>query len=248
MLLTDALMFVGGGSASTAGGIKVTTLAVMFLAIVAEARGDTRRRGLRTAHPARAPCGWPSPCSCSAPRWCSVAPLLLLAISGRTLDRVLFEVDLRVRHLRADHRAQRRAAAVGQVRAHRADVRRPRRHHDAGRRAGAARARQLYPTTRKRGRSLAENPGAAPHPPTTPPCWSSGWAASASAIAEQLVRQGREVLADRTQPGAGAEVVRPAHPRGGGRRHQHRGAAPARRAGVPAPPSSAWAPPSSPRC
>lgn len=40
LLLMDALMFVGGGSASTAGGIKVTTLAVMFLAIVAEARGD----------------------------------------------------------------------------------------------------------------------------------------------------------------------------------------------------------------
>jgi potassium uptake TrkH family protein len=36
----DALMFVGGGSASTSGGIKVTTLAVMLLAIVAEARGD----------------------------------------------------------------------------------------------------------------------------------------------------------------------------------------------------------------
>ncbi len=33
-------MFVGGGSASTAGGIKVTTLAVMLLAILAEARGD----------------------------------------------------------------------------------------------------------------------------------------------------------------------------------------------------------------
>ncbi len=39
--LQDALMFVGGGSASTAGGIKVTTLAVMVLAIIAEARGDT---------------------------------------------------------------------------------------------------------------------------------------------------------------------------------------------------------------
>jgi len=39
-LLQDALMFAGGGSASTAGGIKVTTLAVMMLAIVAEARGD----------------------------------------------------------------------------------------------------------------------------------------------------------------------------------------------------------------
>lgn len=40
LLLTDALMFVGGGSASTAGGIKVVTLAVLVLAIVAEARGD----------------------------------------------------------------------------------------------------------------------------------------------------------------------------------------------------------------
>lgn len=39
-LITDALMFVGGGPASTAGGIKVTTLAIMILAIRAEARGD----------------------------------------------------------------------------------------------------------------------------------------------------------------------------------------------------------------
>lgn len=38
--LQDVLMFIGGGSASTGGGIKVTTLAVMALAIVAEARGD----------------------------------------------------------------------------------------------------------------------------------------------------------------------------------------------------------------
>ncbi|MBD3689351.1 TrkH family potassium uptake protein [Nanchangia anserum] len=38
--LLDILMFIGGGSASTAGGIKVTTVAVMTLAIIAEARGD----------------------------------------------------------------------------------------------------------------------------------------------------------------------------------------------------------------
>ena len=38
--LQDALMFVGGGSASTAGGIKVSTFAVLVLAIMAEARGD----------------------------------------------------------------------------------------------------------------------------------------------------------------------------------------------------------------
>ncbi|WP_200921651.1 TrkH family potassium uptake protein [Agromyces sp. Leaf222] len=38
-LVSSMLMFIGGGSASTAGGIKVTTLAVLFLAAVAEARG-----------------------------------------------------------------------------------------------------------------------------------------------------------------------------------------------------------------
>ncbi|KQM17806.1 potassium transporter Trk [Plantibacter sp. Leaf171] len=39
LLVADMLMFIGGGSASTAGGIKVTTLAVLFLAAFAEARG-----------------------------------------------------------------------------------------------------------------------------------------------------------------------------------------------------------------
>lgn len=39
LMVLDMLMFVGGGSASTAGGIKVTTLAVLFLAAIAEARG-----------------------------------------------------------------------------------------------------------------------------------------------------------------------------------------------------------------
>lgn len=36
----DILMLIGGGSASTAGGIKVTTFAVLMLAVLAEARGD----------------------------------------------------------------------------------------------------------------------------------------------------------------------------------------------------------------
>lgn len=39
MLVSDALMFAGGGSASTAGGIKVTTIAIIWLAFVAEAKG-----------------------------------------------------------------------------------------------------------------------------------------------------------------------------------------------------------------
>jgi potassium uptake TrkH family protein len=39
VLSTDMLMFVGGGSASTAGGITVTTLSVLFLIVWAEVRG-----------------------------------------------------------------------------------------------------------------------------------------------------------------------------------------------------------------
>ncbi|WP_373407850.1 TrkH family potassium uptake protein [Microbacterium esteraromaticum] len=39
MLAVCMLMFVGGGSASTAGGIKVTTLAVLSIAVWSEARG-----------------------------------------------------------------------------------------------------------------------------------------------------------------------------------------------------------------
>ena len=39
--VTEALMFIGAGSAGTSGGIKVGTLAVLALAILAEARGDT---------------------------------------------------------------------------------------------------------------------------------------------------------------------------------------------------------------
>lgn len=40
LLVTDMLMFVGAGSASTGGGIKVTTFALLFLMVWAEARGD----------------------------------------------------------------------------------------------------------------------------------------------------------------------------------------------------------------
>lgn len=39
-LITDILMFIGGGSASTAGGIKVTTFGLLAFVIWAELRGD----------------------------------------------------------------------------------------------------------------------------------------------------------------------------------------------------------------
>ncbi|GAA2258814.1 potassium transporter Trk [Streptomyces ruber] len=38
---TDVLMFIGGASAGTAGGIKVTTFAVLFFVIYAEIRGES---------------------------------------------------------------------------------------------------------------------------------------------------------------------------------------------------------------
>jgi Trk-type K+ transport system membrane component len=41
MLATDILMFIGGGSGSTAGGIKVTTAAVLVFIVWTEIRGDT---------------------------------------------------------------------------------------------------------------------------------------------------------------------------------------------------------------
>ncbi len=90
MLLTDALMFVGGGSASTAGGIKVTTLAVMFLAIVAEARGDNDVK----IHGRTIPQGTMRVAISVIMMGATLVMIacgLLLAISGQPLDRVLFD-------------------------------------------------------------------------------------------------------------------------------------------------------------
>ncbi|WP_427015528.1 TrkH family potassium uptake protein [Pseudarthrobacter sp. P1] len=90
MLLSDALMFAGGGSASTAGGIKVTTLAVMFLAIVAEARGDSDVKIYGRTIPQGTMRVAISVIMMGA-TFVLVATGLLLAISGASLDRVLFE-------------------------------------------------------------------------------------------------------------------------------------------------------------
>ena len=97
-LLTDALMFVGGGSASTAGGIKVTTLAVMLLAIVAEARGDRdveafgRRIPREALQVAIAVLAGQRDARARSRRW------LLLAITGRDPRRRAVRGHLGVRH------------------------------------------------------------------------------------------------------------------------------------------------------
>ncbi len=88
--LQDTLMFIGGGSASTAGGIKVTTFAVLVLAIVAEARGDqdieaySRRIGLSAVRLSVA-------VVFIGATAVGVSTLLLLQITGMRLDRILFE-------------------------------------------------------------------------------------------------------------------------------------------------------------
>lgn len=89
--ITDALMFVGGGSASTAGGIKVTTFAVLVLAIVAEARGDRdveafgRRIGSSTVRLAVS-------VAFLGATLVGVSTLALLTLTDLELDVVLFEV------------------------------------------------------------------------------------------------------------------------------------------------------------
>src|SRR5690606_38944151 len=87
----DMLMFVGGGSASTAGGIKVTTLAVLFLAAFAEAKGDTDM----TAFERRIPVDVLR-LSVSIVLWgatiVAAATIAILRITEEPLDRVLFDV------------------------------------------------------------------------------------------------------------------------------------------------------------
>ena len=54
LFVTDFLMFVGAGSASTGGGIKVTTLALLALMVWAEVRGDPHVTAFSRRLPAHA--------------------------------------------------------------------------------------------------------------------------------------------------------------------------------------------------
>ena len=91
LLVLDMLMFVGGGSASTAGGIKVTTLAVLFLAIVAEARGFTDMEAFGRRIPNDVLRVALSVLMLSATT-IATACILILHTSGAALDFVLFDV------------------------------------------------------------------------------------------------------------------------------------------------------------
>lgn len=91
LLVLDMLMFVGGGSASTAGGIKVTTLAVLFLAAIAEARGVKDMEAFERRIPVDV-----LRLAVSVVLWgatiVSVASIAVLHITKAPLDLVLFDV------------------------------------------------------------------------------------------------------------------------------------------------------------
>lgn len=90
LLITDMLMFVGGGSASTAGGIKVTTLAILFLAAVAEARGADEMEAYERRIPSDV-----LRLAVSVVLWgatlVATSTVLLMLLSDDPLDFVLFD-------------------------------------------------------------------------------------------------------------------------------------------------------------
>ncbi|GAA1424870.1 TrkH family potassium uptake protein [Agrococcus citreus] len=91
LLVTDMLMFVGGGSASTAGGIKVTTLAILFLAAVAEARGRKSMEAFGRRIPSDV-----LRLAVSVTLWSATivagVTIVLLEITGAPMSFVLFDV------------------------------------------------------------------------------------------------------------------------------------------------------------
>jgi len=89
--LQDALMFVGGGTASTGGGIKVTTLAVLVLAILAEARGDRDVEAFRRRIPGDT-VSLAVAVAFIGSSLVGLATLLLLQLTDLRLDVILFEV------------------------------------------------------------------------------------------------------------------------------------------------------------
>ncbi|MFY1636658.1 TrkH family potassium uptake protein [Solwaraspora sp. WMMB335] len=91
LLLSDILMFVGGGSAGTAGGVKVTTVGLLAFMLWAEMRGETqvnigaRRVPENNQRQALA-------VLLLALAAVAVATFTLLGMTRYTLDQVLFEV------------------------------------------------------------------------------------------------------------------------------------------------------------
>ncbi|GAA0629480.1 potassium transporter TrkG [Sporichthya brevicatena] len=90
LLVQTALMFIGGGSASTAGGIKVTTFGLLAFVIWAEMRGEAKvvvgRRAIPEANQRQA-----LSVALLGIGLVMTGTLVLLGLSDYPLDRVLFE-------------------------------------------------------------------------------------------------------------------------------------------------------------
>lgn len=90
-LVIDGLMFIGGGSAGTAGGIKVTTFGLLFFIIWAEIRGETRvnigHRRLPDSAQRQAVA-----ITLLGTALVALFTYLLLVLTPHSLDKVLFEV------------------------------------------------------------------------------------------------------------------------------------------------------------
>lgn len=90
LLVTDVLMFIGGGSAGTAGGIKVSTALVLVLAVWAEIRGEpdtaAYRRRLSSDVQRQA-----LTLIVLATLAIALATLHLLSVTSFSLEQVLFE-------------------------------------------------------------------------------------------------------------------------------------------------------------
>jgi len=88
--ISDVLMFIGGGSASTAGGIKVTTFGLLAFVLWAEVRGETSvlvgKRRIPADNQRQA-----LTVALLSIAVVAVTTLILLAITPYSLDRVLFE-------------------------------------------------------------------------------------------------------------------------------------------------------------
>ncbi len=91
LLVLDVLMFFGSGPGGTAGGIKLTTAAVLFFVIVAEARGEEVVTAFRRRIPMSVVTLSVS-IGLLATGMVVLATLVLTVIGGASLDRTLFEV------------------------------------------------------------------------------------------------------------------------------------------------------------
>ena len=227
-------MFVGGGSAGTAGGIKVTTFVVLLLRDPRRGAGRPRRRRLRPPH---RPAGDPSGDHRRAARGSPPSPRDALALGRRDnpsrLDRCALRGDLGVRHVGLSTGVT-ADLEPGQLVLVVPDVHRPARPHHPGLGPRTARATAVATAPGRSGRSLARRTA------TQTGSSSSASAGSAGRSPSSSMHYGVEVLGIerddrkivRTSPGRLTHVVEADSTDDGG-------AAPARRRTSSTAPSSA---------